>query len=217
MSAIALLRKKLDGEVFDYPALLSALAAYSKPRDKITRLLADGEVLRIRKGLYCFGEAFRREAISREYVANLIFGPSCVSLEYALGFHGLIPERVEALTSVTTRRSRAFATPLGRFTYETLNERRYAVGVELHAAGSTRFLMASPEKALADKVWKDKRFDGQRVSEYDAYLVDDLRIEPETLAGLDDSRLRAIAAVYQSPKIHNLLRFILQLKADRHA
>ena len=217
MSKIAAIRQKIPREVFDYQILLGTLAGYSKPRDKITRLLAGGEIVRIKKGLYCFGEAFRRAPISREYLANLIHGPSYVSLESALSFHALIPERVEVMTSVTTRRSREFATPFGNFSYRTLSERRYAVGGILQAAGKTPFLIASPEKALADKVWTDKRFSGQRVSDYAAYLSDDLRIDLDALGALDDARLRAIGLAYASRKIDNLLRYLKRLEDSRDA
>ena len=121
----AILRQRIDLDVFDYQVLRDALAGYGKPRDKITRLLASGEIVRVKKGLYCFGEAFRKSPICSEYLANLIYGPSYVSLDYALRLHGLIPERVEAVTSVTTRCSRGFETPLGHFTYRTLSHRRY--------------------------------------------------------------------------------------------
>jgi predicted transcriptional regulator of viral defense system len=212
MSEIRLIRQRIEREVFDYHVLLSALSNYSKPRDKITRLLAEGDIVRIKKGLYCFGEAFRREPVSREYLANLILGPSYVSLEYALSFHGLIPERVEQLTSVTTQRSRDFTTPLGHFSYQTLSTPRYAVGACLESSGSTRFLMASAEKAMADKVWKDKRFSGRRLSDYETYLLEDLRIDPDGLRALDRTRLRDVAHAYASPKIHKLARFIDRLE-----
>ena len=60
MRLLGLIRGKVSGEVFDYQVLLDALSGYAKPRDKITRLLADGAIVRIKKGLYCFGKAFRR-------------------------------------------------------------------------------------------------------------------------------------------------------------
>jgi len=211
------IRQKIDREVFDYQVLMDALSGYSKPRDKITRLLTGGEIVRIKKGLYCFGEAFRREPVSREYLANLIHGPSYVSLDYALSYHALIPERVETVTSVTTQRSREFTTPFGNFSYRVLRGQRYAVGAVLETAGRAQFLMASPEKALADKVWTDKRFNGQRVSDYEAYLFDDLRIDRDALSGLDESRLRVVALAYDSPKIDNLVRYLKRLKESPHA
>jgi hypothetical protein len=83
MSEIASIRQTIDMDVFDHQAFLSTLRTYAKPRDKITRLLASGDIVRIKKGLYCFGEAFRRDPICREYLANLIYGPSYVSLNRA--------------------------------------------------------------------------------------------------------------------------------------
>ena len=217
MNAIAQMRRNVGGEVFDYQVLLDALAEYRKPRDKITRLLAGEVIVRVKKGLYCFGEPFRREPLSREYLANLIYGPSYVSLEYALSHHGLIPERVETITSITTRRSRDFDTPFGTFTYRMLKGPRYAVGAILETAGKTSFLVASPEKALADKVWTDKRFSGLRLSDYDAYLSDDLRIDREALSRFDCSRLQVIATAYHSAKISNLVRYLKRFKEAPHA
>jgi len=212
MDETAGIRGRIPREVFDYQALMGALSGYSKPRDKITRLLASGAIIRIRKGLYCFGEALRREPISREQIANLIQGPSYVSLEYALAYHGLIPERVEVVTSVTTRRSRRFATPLGAFTYRSLLETRYATGAVLEPAGKTTFLIATPEKALADKVWTDKGFSGERLSDFAPYLLEDLRIDDAALSLLSASRLRAVAHAYSSAKIYRLIRYLESLR-----
>jgi len=217
LNAIAQMRRNMGGEVFDYQVLLNVLAEYRKPRDKITRLLASGAIVRVKKGLYCFGEPFRREPLSREYLANLIYGPSYVSLDYALSHHGLIPERVETVTSVTTRRSRDFHTPFGIFSYRMLNGPRYALGAILETAGKTSFLVASPEKALADKVWTDKRFSGLRLSDYDAYLSDDLRIDREALSRFDCPRLQVIATTYHSAKISNLVRYLKRFKEAPHA
>ncbi len=211
------IRKKIEGEIFDYQVLMDALAEYRKPRDRITKLLASGVIVRIKKGLYCFGEIFRKELVSRENMANLIYGPSYVSLEYALSHHGLIPERVEAVTSVTTRRSREFNTPFGAFTYRMLKGPRYAVGAIIETIGRTPFLVASPEKALVDKVWSDKRFSGLRLSDYDAYLTDDLRIDPQALGRLDRIRLQVIAAAYDSAKINHLVSYAKRFKEPSYA
>ncbi len=211
------LRREIRAEIFDYQVLADALSGYRKPRDTITRLLASGTIVRIKKGLYCFGEPLRKEPVSREYIANLIYGPSYVSLDYALAYHGLIPERVETVTSVTTGRSREFDTPFGAFSYRLLGRPRYSVGAQLETTGHWRFLIASPEKALADKVWTDKRFNGRLASDFDAYLSDDLRIDQEDLAVLDRSRLQSIARSYDSAKIHNLVGYLEKLEVPAHA
>ncbi len=217
MKTIGKIRAKIHGEIFDYQVLLDTLSGYRKPRDKITRLLAAGAIVRIKKGLYCFGDPFRKEPISREHLANLIYGPSYISIDYALSYYGLIPERVETITSVTTHRSRDFDTPFGAFSYHMLKLPRYAVGAVFEIAGNIPYLVASPEKALVDKVWTDKRFSGRRISDFDDYLCGDLRIDRGDLGKLDYDRLNAIAKAYDSAKINNLVRYLKRLKGKSDA
>ena len=63
MAETAEIRLQLGREVFDYQQLTDCLAHLSKPRDKIAKLLAKGDIERIRKGLYVFGRLYRREAL----------------------------------------------------------------------------------------------------------------------------------------------------------
>lgn len=212
MNDIVHIRDSVGQEVFDYQILLDTLRQYRKPRDKISRLIAAGEIARVKKGLYVFAQPFRRQPIAREYLANLICGPSYVSLDSALSYHGLIPERVESVTSVTTGRSRWFDTPFGRFTYQSLTLDRYTLGAILSTGGVTPYLIASPEKALVDKIWLDKRFSGTRAGDFGPYLHDDLRIDAERLQALDSDHLTEIARAYSSAKIDNLLRFLNKTK-----
>ena len=206
------IRQQIGREIFDYQQLTACLSHLSKPRDKINKLLVRGDIVRIRKGLYTFGQAYRSGPVSRELLANLIYGPSYISLEYALSYHGLIPERVSAVTSVALGRSRTFDTPLGVFTYRSLTLSCYAVGADQVECSAGSCLIACPEKALADKVWADKRFDGTRQSDFGPYLHEDLRIDLAHLAGLDRSRFPRIEQAYGSRKVSNLFRYL-----DTHA
>jgi hypothetical protein len=200
------IREQVRADVLDYQQLVSCLSGYAKPRDRISGLLADGGLIRLRKGLYVFGERYRRTPLSREHLANLIYGPSYVSLDYALSHYGLIPERVENVTSVTTGENRRFSTPLGDFTYRPLPPRRYAPGVRWAGEGDTRYLMASPEKALVDKVWADKRFSPANLKDFEAYLFEDLRLDEERVVALDREQLAAICGAFASRKISMLAR-----------
>jgi hypothetical protein len=202
------LRRRVDRDVFDYRQLMDCLGEYSKPRDKTGSLLASGAIVRVKKGLYVFGEAWRRGPIGREFLANLIYGPSCVSLEYALSHHGLIPERVAAVTSVTTGKARRFETPFGLFTYRPVPPAPYALGLTLAEAGRDRFRIASPEKALADFVWADRRFRPGRVEDCAAYLQDDLRIAPEGLAALNVRAFDEIVRCYGTPRLVLLAAYL---------
>lgn len=202
------IRDRVRTEVLDYQQLVSCLREYAKPRDRISGLLADGSLIHLRKGLYVFGERYRRTPLSREHLANVIYGPSYVSLDYALSHYGMVPERVENVTSVTTGENRRFSTPLGVFTYWPLHPRRYAPGIRWSGEGDIHYLMASPEKALVDKVWADKRFSPANLKDFDAYLFEDLRIDKERLSGLDWEQLAVICRAFASRKIDMLVRFL---------
>lgn len=199
------LRRLIDLEEFDSLILLDRLREYAHPRDRITELLRSGDILRVKKGIYVFGPELRRRPICRELLANWIYGPSYLSLEFALQFHGLIPEGVEELTSVTTGRSRRFSTPLGVFSYRQIPLRAFPLGMDrVELDNGLSYLMATPEKALADKLVSDRRGGLASQSDLREYLVENLRIAPEDLATLNPARLREIADGYRSRRVRLL-------------
>ena len=207
------LRKAIPWEEFDYQALLDALQDYAHPRDKISDLLRKDVIVRVKKGLYIFGDSYRKQPYSREILANLIYGPSCVSLEYALHNHGLIPERSVALTSVTTKRPKKFDTPVGMFLYKNVPEAGFHVGLQrVEMENGRAFLMAGPEKALADKFRSDRGLKIRSQKESLDYLVNSLRIEESDLANLDVGLLEKIAKTYGSKRIHFLSDMVRRLR-----
>lgn len=212
MEVILDISRSSGQDIVDYQQVSSMLEGYAKPRDRISTLLEKEDLVRVRKGLYVLGERYRRSPVVREQLANMIYGPSYVSLDYALSYHGMIPERVEEMTSVTTGKMRRFETPFGIFTYRPLPVERYEPGIIFAGSAPNRFFMASPEKALIDKVWCDRRFKPGRKADFSAYLTDDLRIEQSRLAGLDTVLLAQIAGAYRSRKITMLVRALQSIK-----
>lgn len=197
-------------EEIDYALIMDALNTYARPREKISAWLKNGSLIRVKKGLYVFGSQVTKQPYSLEVLANLIYGPSAISLQYALAFHGLIPERVSVITSITNKRNKQFMTPVGHFTYRYLNQHRYAMGIEsrMNAAGYT-FLIASPEKALCDLIYlEDKALALQNHHEIEAYLFDDLRLDEESLRQLNTNKLNELAAQYRHSRLTQLVEFI---------
>lgn len=208
-------RSLIPYEEFDYQVLLSALKGYAHPRDKITTLLRKGSIIRIKKGLYIFGEGTRKGLYSQEILANLIYGPSYISLEFALQYYGMIPERVESVTSATPGRSRKFSTPIGQFTYRKIPMAAFRTGVDQVATADGRpFLIAVPEKALADKLRSD-RLPVQTRQGLQNWLFDDLRMEPTVIREMNYSRLEDYASRYRSRKILLLSRLVRYLSRQR--
>jgi hypothetical protein len=210
------LRRKITTEEFDYQALMDGLREYDRPRDKITDLLRQGAIVRIKKGIYIFGERYRRLPFSREVLANMIYGPSYISLDYALHYYGMIPERVEAVTSVTCNRGRRFSTPVGLFIYRGIPMNAYQIGIDqVVLDGGHTFLIAVPEKALSDKIHDDRGTSIRTHTEMRTYLLDNLRIDPERLEKLDAGIISLIAERYRSRKIRlvsDLLRKLVGRK-----
>ncbi|PJC15132.1 MAG: hypothetical protein CO066_05120 [Comamonadaceae bacterium CG_4_9_14_0_8_um_filter_60_18] len=100
---------------FTHGSLLPLLAEYRRPNDKIADMLAKGILVQLRRGLYVLGPEQRSVPLSLPLVANVLFGPSYVSLDFALAWHGLIPESVVEVSSVTPLRARQYNTPVAGF------------------------------------------------------------------------------------------------------
>lgn len=209
-------RAQIPQEEFDYQTLLCALRQYASPRDKITTLMRQGTIIRIRKGLYIFGEDERKRPFSREILANLIYGPSYISLEYGLQYYGLIPERVETITSVTLGRSRRFSTPIGEFSFRKIPAQAFAEGLDLlDNSGTFSYLIAVPEKALVDKLQSDRGIPIRSLKDMQQYLEEDLRMDLSDLRQMRTSRIMKYASSYHSRKAEWLAEYIRLLQRKK--
>jgi predicted transcriptional regulator of viral defense system len=208
----SLLLKSIPYEEFDYQTLKDFFRGYAQPRMKISAMLAKGHIVRVKKGLYILGDSLRRRPFCRELLANLIYGPSYVSLEYALHYHGLTPERVETVTSVTCGRSRTFDSPVGNFSYRMIPMDALRTGMDRVELDDGRsFLIAIPEKALADRIVADRHVGISTQKGLHEYLLADLRIDPASLRRLDPTRLTEIVRHYRSRRVKLLADLITRL------
>ena len=84
------------------------------------------------------------------FTANRIYQPAYLSLETAFSYHGLIPEGVYMLTSVSSRKTQKYHTPIGTFRYQHMLPRLYFGYEVLRPTGTWPVLIADLEKALLD-------------------------------------------------------------------
>jgi predicted transcriptional regulator of viral defense system len=203
---------RFEQEEFDYQTLIDALKEYARPRDKITDLIRKGVIVRIKKGLYVLGQGYAQRPYSKELLANLIYGPSYISLDWALRHYDMIPERVEAVTSVTTGRSRRFVTPAGLFIYRNIPLTAFRYGMtQMETEDGKTFLIASAAKALCDKIRDDRGIGMRSIKEMQRYLTTELRMDESALAALDPSQIEKIANGYQSAKLRLLKKYLDRL------
>lgn len=191
---------------FSHGALLPVLKDYRRPNDKIAEWLRQGVLLSVKRGHYVLGGSGRTPRLP--LVANHLYGPSCVSLDYALAWHGLIPERVHEITSVCTGRGRVIDNVLGRFSYARLPAQVYPCGIgQASASPQETFLIASPTKALCDKVLLTPRLRATSRAAMQRFLFDDLRLDPHALREADPDVVRAyVACGVKTAQLQALLR-----------
>lgn len=107
-----------------------------------------GLFVRLKKDLYALKDKMPNE----EVIANALYRPSYISLEYALARHGIIPEMPYTVTSVTTKATASFDVLGKEFTYRKTKIGAYTGYAPEKVFGKTVFI-AEPEKALADYLY----------------------------------------------------------------
>lgn len=199
--------KFIETPYIDAQALLTLLADYKKPREAILRMVKNDELIRLKNGVYLISEKIKHgntTIIPLEQLANFLYGPSYVSMEWALSFYGMIPERVHTVTSMTLGRNKEYYTSIGDFSYLNLPARCYSIGITQKKSPDFLggFLIASPEKALSDMVFKTcKNLDKDQLKEE---LIESKRIDPMCFRDLNKELLEEIAKCYHAKPVYYL-------------
>lgn len=193
----------------DYAVLRSLYSDYSFPRNKIASLEQEGKIIRLKRGMYVVSPDANKQLLSIELIANHIYGPSYVSMESALRYHGLIPEQVYTVRSMTINRSKKFENPIGYFEYITVDKKYYPIGITQQTAlNKYTFLIASPEKALCDMITTTPRLRIQSEKALKTYLEDDLRFE---MSSLEEMNPDIIKKCIEKGKKKEILKLLLKL------
>ncbi len=190
----------MDGlePIVDSLRMKELLGDLSDKRGKIARMIHSGELVQLRRGLY----ATRRD-LNPYCLAATICGPSYISFETALSFYGLIPEAVYEVTSATLRHPKEFENLFGRFRYYTISKMVYPIGIEQRTESGIPFLIASPTKALCDRIAMEPRMRSMSDVRQWAGLM---RLGEEL--EFDSDVLNACAANYKHPSVRLLQRTV---------
>ncbi|MCD4736249.1 MAG: hypothetical protein K8R53_09415, partial [Bacteroidales bacterium] len=188
----------------------SKLSLYKSQRDKVSSLKKSNLLIRLKKGLYIVSPDFTNQSISKELIANHLYGPSYISLENALSFHGLIPERVYSTLSVTSKRKKTYNTPFGIFEYKTVPVKYFPTGISLEIVqNSFAYLIATPEKALCDLILTKSGIRIQSLKAITEYLEQDLRVNFDVVKKWDLNIFdECIKYGYKKEELRLLRKFI---------
>lgn len=199
------------------------VAMFGEPKPQVqarlSRWVAAGKLVRLRRGWYLLPAAARRAEASVYHISNYLLRPSYISLHSALEYHALIPEAVAHVQALTPKHGSRWDTPVGTFQYRSIAQSRFfgyreyswqarsTTRPQLPAAAAQQsFLMARPEKAVLDLFycagggWSKERIDGMRFQNVDA---------------INGDRLLEYAQRFGSPKVVRAAgRFLLLHEAE---
>ena len=152
------------------------LQEYSNKDTKICREVKNGNLIKIINGLY-----ETDSNINGYLLAGSIYGPSYLSFDFALYYYGLIPEKVTAFTSATfdKKKKKMYENQFGVFLYRDVPSNVYPLGINLIEENGYIYQIATPEKALCDKLYTLSPIKNMR--ELENVLYNDLRIDIDEL------------------------------------
>ena len=213
-----IIEKKLSEyktHIIEYVTLKNILESlnYVDINDKINNLKQKGIIKSIKKGLYIHTSAINNNIFVKEIISNnLLESPSYVSLDYALYFHGLIPETVHAITAITTKRSKVFKTAFGIFSYKQIKKELFSIGIKIENSKNGNFMIASKEKAICDKIYFTKGIKLTSKRAMIEFLENDLRIDLDELFDFNTEIISKYYDISKSKKIQILLKTIEKLR-----
>ena len=197
---------KFSDQPISTQVLLGLLRGYSRPYDKIMEMVNQGILVQLRRGLYMTSPLVSAITPEPFLTANHLYGPSYISLDSALFHWGLIPERVFEISSVTPKISKKIMVQNAVYSYTHLPIAYYPLGMQSLSLTKTQtVLIASPEKALCDKLITTAGINLRSKQQAMAFLVEDLRIDKDQLRELNTTEMISCLPVCPKRKSIQLL------------
>ena len=187
-----------------FDALAQQFAGYTDVKGKIRREVQGGRLVQVARGLY---ETDART--DGKYLAGAIYGPSYLSFDYACPSTRSFPRRftIPILRRRSARaRPSATRTPSARFLYRDVPAAVYPLGVEIKVEGGYSYQIASPEKALCDKLYSLSPV--YSVKALKELLFDDLRIDEAAFFALQKDDISQLAPLYRATNLKLLAKFL---------
>lgn len=190
--------------ILTFDSLALQYKDYTDVKGKIRREVQSGRLTQITRGLY---ETDARA--DGKYLAGAIYGPSYLSFDYVLSMCSLIPEAIfQTYTSATFRKGKAkqYDNAFGVFTYRDVPAAVYHFGVEIREENGYSYQIATPEKALCDKLYTISPVGSVKAMR--ALLFEDLRVDENDFWQLNLEDIKQLAPLYKSTNHKYLAKLI---------
>lgn len=171
---------------------------------KISQMIRNGYLVPLKKGLYTTKTYLLKAPKNlTEFISNVLYYPSYLSLEYVLQKENLIPESVMVYTAVTNKITRFFKNSLGQFSYRKIKNALFSGYQEVDFWQNYKIKIATPAKALFDFLYL-KEF-GQ---DLETEILVDLRLNFGVLLRKDLEEFASYVAMAKSPKMEKILKIL---------
>ena len=173
----------------------------------LSRFVKRGTMMRLRKDLYVVKDyldgADRKGIFSDyvEYIANKLYSPSYLSLDYVLNEHNMLTELPRNITSVGLRKTDRFSNELGNFIYHKIREELF-IGFTITKKGIFSILKATKAKALFDFLYFRKRL------LVDKETVEELRLNLEEFTKKDFKELEGFVKIEGSQRMKEIISWL---------
>ena len=179
--------------------LLDEFSGYADPFGKIKRLCGEGKLYLLTRGVY------ETDGSLPGYLfAPAIYGPSYLSFDYALARHGLIPEAVCEYTCATCGKGKKkhYSNHFGDYSYRDVPSAAFPFETVLISEHGYTYAMATPEKALCDKLYTLPPM--KNLKEMETLLFEDLRIDDEAFKKLNPGVVAELSTLYCCNNVRKL-------------
>ena len=212
MRFIEELRSNLQGDFVHDLDLIQVFHERSPQaiQSAVSRCLKSGDLIRLKRGVYLFGEKHRKRPVVKFALACQLYSPSYISFESALSHHQLIPEAVYTITSACyLNKSKQFNNEFGEFSYQYIPVKPFFLEVQQLKNNGNNSLIATPVRALYDTIYKRKK-SYKSLQDFER----DLRIELDELerivSAYSKDDLTMLAHLYKSTAVKKFNQQLLR-------
>ncbi len=178
------------------------------PKGKIARDIKNGKLFPLVKGIYeTDSNAFA------PYLAQFIYGPSYISFDFVLNEQNLIPEAIYNTVTCATfnkKKIKTYTNRFGTFIYRDVPSAVFSLGVIVINVKTYTYHIATPEKALCDKLYTISPV--HSVNDLEKLLFDDLRLDEDKFNELNKQDILQLAPLYHSTNLNMLEKLIKRKK-----
>lgn len=168
--------------------------------------LKKGNLVALKKGVYILKNRFEKEQnkdLYLEYLANRLYEPSYLSLEYVMQKHSLLTEGVWGITNITTKKTKTFTNKLAQFNYYSISPDLFT-GYEIKKFYSAPVFVAKKSKAVFDYLYL-RFLKNMAINEK---VIKELRINWENINKTEFGKIQKYSKKAKSIRIKKVIKLI---------